>query len=199
MPLHRWLLPVLLLALAAMAGCKSEKSRLEAIYASAGAAGGRSAAMNSLRKQWATGKVTIVEAVGLAHTKLDSPGDAAAVTFAGAVLDTVAMIQGEIEDKTNELFWIQVGTLAGKAAAVAYSSNDIPLSRSLVLGGSDRWNNEAYWREHPAHDALASLILHKSGESKEALDRLRSRPELGAETQAAYDEIEREWRRSRGG
>lgn len=199
MHLHRWLLPVLLLALAMTAGCKSEKSRLEEIYASAGSAGGRGTAMNELRKQWASGKVTIVEAVGLAHTRLDSPGDAGAVAFAGAVLDTVAMIQPEIEDKTNELFWIQVGTLAGKAAAVAYAASDVPLARSLVLGGSNRWDNEAYWREHPAHDALASLVMHKSGESKEALERLRSRPELGAETQAAFDEIEREWRRSRGG
>lgn len=196
----RWLLPAMTVALVAMAGCKSEKSRLEDLYQAAGnASGGRGGVANELRKQWGEGDITIVEAVGLAHTKLDTPGDAASVAFAGAVLDVVGMIMPDIESKTNELFWIQVGTLAGKSAAVAFNGDDIPLARSLVLAGSDRWQTEAYWRQHPDHDAVASLILHKAGESKDALDRLRSRPELTGETQAAFDLIEREWRRSRGG
>lgn len=200
MRLHRWLFPVLLVALAAMTACKSEESRLEEIYATAGSGtGGRAAAGNALRKQSAQGKITIVEAVAFANDKLDSPGDAAAVSFAGAVLDTVEIALPDLESKTNELFWIQIGTLAGKASAVAFTGGDVPLARSLVLAGSDRWQTDAYWHGHPAHDATASLLMHKSGESKEALARLRERPELVEETQAAYDEIEREWRRSRGG
>ncbi len=200
MSVARWLLPLLLVALVGVAGCKSEKARLEALYGTAGSGrGGRTAVGNELRKQWAEKKVTIAEAVSLAHSKLDAPGDAASVVFAGAVLDVIAMIAPDIEDKTNELFWIQAGTLAGKAAGVAVAANDIPLARSLVLAGSERWQTEAYWRQHPDHDAAASIIMHKSGESKDALDRLRSRPELTPETQAAYDLIEKDWRRSRGG
>jgi hypothetical protein len=200
MRLYRWFLPVLAVALAAMTACKSEASRLEEMYTAAGSGtGGRAAAGNSLRKEWAAGKVTMVEALNMAHTKLDSPGDAASIAFAGAVLDTVEIAQPDLESKTNELFWIQIGTLAGKAAAVAFTAGDIPLARSLVLSGSDRWQTDAYWREHESHDALAAIVLHKSGESKVALDRLRSRPELGEETQAAFDQIEREWRKSRGG
>lgn len=196
----RWLVPVLVLAVVALGGCKSEKSRLDALYAAAGTAGsGRSAVANELRKQWAAGNVTAVEAVNLAHTKLDSPGDGASIVFAGAVLDVLSVIQPDIEPKTTELFWIQVGTLAGKSAAVAFKTNDIALARSLVLAGSERWQNEAYWRQHPDHDAVAALILHKSGESKEALERLRSRPDLGPETQQAYDLIEKEWRHAHGG
>jgi len=197
---YRWLLALCLIALTVLGGCKSEKSRLEAVYAAAGSAtGGRAGAANELRKQWGAKKVTMVEAVAMAHTKLDLPGDAASIAFAGAVLDVIEIVLPEIEPQTNELFWIQTGTLAGKAAAVAFNGNDIPLARSLVLAGSDRWQNDAYWLRHPDHDAVASLILHRSGESKEAIGRLRSRPELSEETQAALDVIEKEWRRSRGG
>ncbi len=200
MPVPNWFMPVTLGALVMAAGCKSEESRLEALYAkAAGPGGGRAAIGNELRTQWGSGKVTIAEAVVLANLKLDSPGGNGAVVLAGAVLDTIDIVQPEIEPKTNELFWIQTGTLAGKSAAVALASNDTALARTLVLAGSDRWQTESYWRDHAAHDALASLILHKSGESKEALERLRARPELTDETQAAYDQIEKEWRRSRGG
>ena len=200
MPVPKWMLPLMLGAVVVIAGCKSEKSRLEGLYAKAATPGsGRAAIGNELRSQWAAGKVTIVEAVVMANLKLDSPGGSAAVVLAGAVLDTIEVVQPDIESQTNEFFWIQTGTLAGKGAAVAFAAGDIPLARTLVLAGSDRWQTEAYWREHGAHDALASLVMHRSGESKEALERLRSRPELTAETQAAYDQIEREWRRSRGG
>ena len=193
------LLLVAAVALAFMSGCKSEKSRLEELFAKAGGQGGRGAVANGLRQEWAAKKVRMVEAVSVAHDKLDSPGDAAAVAFAGGVLDVISMAEPDLAKDTTEFFWTRVGTLAGKAAAVAAESGDIALARSLVLSGGTEWDDEAYWRQHPSHDALASMLMHKSGESKAALERLRSRPELTEETQAAYDVIEKEWRRASGG
>jgi hypothetical protein len=195
----RLLFPIFVAALVVLSACKSEKSRLEDLYAASTGAGSRGTVANDLRKQWAEGKVTMVEAVAMAHTKLDSPGDGASVVFAGAVLDVVGMIEPEIDSTTTEMFWIQVGTLAGKAAGVAFSAGDVPLARSMVLSGSERWQNDAYWQRHPTHDAAASVVLHRSGETKEALARLRERPDMASEVQEAYDLIERDWRRANGG
>ncbi|HMN40999.1 MAG TPA: hypothetical protein PKE29_09145 [Phycisphaerales bacterium] len=189
----------LLLMPLALAACSSEKDRLEAIAATAAA--GRSAAATSLRTAFFAKEITANAAIDLAHTKVDrlSPSTystqptANDIAFAGAVLDFIEQTEPDIDAKVlNEFFWIRIGTLAGNAAAAARKAEDLPAARALVLAGPTRWQTEAYWRQHPAHDALASMILFESGESDKALNRLRDRPDLADDVQIVKDTIEKE-------
>ena len=91
----------------------------------------------------------------------------------------------------NEFFWLRIGTLAGNAAAAARKAGDLPTARALVLAKPRRWQTEIYWRQCPAHDALASMILFENGEGSEALRRLNDRPDLADEVQQAKEAIEK--------
>jgi hypothetical protein len=118
------------------------------------------------------------------------------VAFAAAVLDFLEQVEPDLNPKViNDFSWIRVGSLAGNAAAAAQKAGDTAAARSVVLAGPKHWQGEVYWRQCPAHDALASLILFQSGEGEEALNRLRDRPELPEEVQAAKDMIEREMKK----
>lgn len=188
-----------------MPGCKSERGRIQDAY-EATSTGGRVAAADRLRRDWALGRITFREAVNLAHAKLES-GDPLAVAFAGGVLDALLILEPSLRDpdmpqdagRDEALDWPVVGALAGKAGAIAAARDDFVLAESVVLGGTTRWQTEEYWADNDAHDALASTVLHKRGRSQEAIDRLRARERLGEQSQQALDTIEREWRRARGG
>ncbi len=179
--------------------CTSEKDRLEAIAGAA--ATGRAAQAAALRSAFFAREITANGAIDLAYARVDrsSPGapstppTPADIAFAGAVLDFLDQAEPDIDKKViNDFFWIRVGTLAGNAAAAARTAGDLPAARALVLAGPKRWQNDAYWRQCPAHDALASIILFESGEGDEALNRLRDRPDLAEDVQAAKNMIEKE-------
>jgi hypothetical protein len=186
-------------------GCNSERGRIEDAY-EATANGGRAAAANQLRQEWAKGRITFRQAIDLAHTKLEA-GDPLAVGFAGGVLDALLILDDAYRDpdmpsgvgRDEVIDWPVVGALAGKAGAIAAARDEIELAESLILGGTKRWQDDEYWESNDAHDALASTLLHKRGRSQEAVERLRARPRLGEQAQQALDTIEREWRRARGG
>lgn len=186
-------------------GCKGEKGRIVDAYEAAGT-GGRKGAANQLRQDWAMKKITLAEAVNIAHAKLDA-AEPAAMAFAGGVLDTIALTSPKyrtVEESAGEVSigempWPQVGALAAKAARLAADGDDFAMANTLVLAASDLWESDEYWAANDAHDALASIVLHKSGKSQEAIDRLKSRAHLGEKSQEALDTIEREWRKSRGG
>lgn len=181
----------------ALAGCRGPESRLPAIArkaASAAAAPGgapaaRTAAAAELAKAWADG-MRFGEAIDFAYERLDQ--DPGATVFAGAVLDAIATGGDEVGTGGEfEIFWMKVGRLACKAADTAMANNRLAEARSLVLAGSQRWQNDSYWRRYPDHDALAAVILAASGERDVALQRLRSREELESPAREVYEQIQR--------
>ncbi len=198
-PFHTRLLLLLplLFGLFILPGCNNEPANLEATYAAAKTS--RSTATTDLRKAFYAGTITANGAINLAHDRLDKVGDANSIEFAGAVLDFIAQAEPDIDKKVlNEFFWMRIGTLAGNAAAAAEKAGDTPTARALVLAGPKRWQNDIYWRQCPAHDALASMILFKSDEGALALQRLQDRPDLADEVQEAKTAIEEGMRRGRG-
>lgn len=193
-PATRVVAAVLVAAAVSLGGCKSGTKWLEGQYAAAAASpAGVSAA---LRKAFYEKTVTANAAIDLAHDRVEKAGDASSVAFARAVLDFTDQVEPDLEKAgVNEFFWVRLGTLAGSAAAAARKSGDLAGARAVVLAGPSRWRNEAYWRQHPAHDALASLVLHESGESDEALGRLRERGDLAEEVEQAKRKIEEDVKR----
>jgi hypothetical protein len=192
------ILPFLLLP-----ACDSEPATLANIQKTA--ATGRAAAATALRNAFYAKTITANGAINLAHARFDTsttpPASPTAtdITFAGAVLDFLAQCEPDIDKKVlNEFFWMRVGTLAANAAAAAEKAGDTPTARSLVLAGPKRWQTDAYWRQCPSHDALASIILFKSDEGAEALQRLQDRPDLADEVQQAKTMIEQEVRKGHG-
>jgi hypothetical protein len=197
---------VVLLVVASLGACTSEKSRLEA--AAKTAATNRAAAATALRNAFFARQITANGAIDMAYARVDGAMAAAGgtqpartptaadVAFAGAVLDFIAQTEPDIDQKVaNDFFWIRVGTLAGNAAAAAKAMGNTQLAADLVLAGPPRWQNDAYWRQCPAHDALASLLLFETDKGKEALDRLRDRPDLPDEVAQAKAMIEKEMKK----
>lgn len=183
---------VALIGTSLLTGCtEPEPVQLEKIYKTA--ATSSAAAQATIVSKWTAGEITMQGALGLAHDRLDTQRTANSVAFAAAVLGAEAQLEGAMNKKAelNEFFWMRTGTLAADAAAVAWKLGDIPGARAVVLAGPKRWQTEAYWLQNPAHDAMASYILHASGETGEALNRLRGRPDMAEEVQRAVEEIER--------
>lgn len=196
---RRMRLAGLALVLLAVAACSSEASKLENVYLLSQSKG-QAAAAAEMRKAWYAKDITLQAAISLAHDKVEKQKDIAAATFAAAVLQTVAEVEPDIPQKDiNDFFYVRLGTLAANSAAIAWNAQprDLALARKLVLAGPKTWQTDKYWMDHADHDALASYILFENNEGTEALDRLRSRPELLDETAKAYDEIEKEMRRRR--
>lgn len=180
-----------------VSGCESEQSRLEAMAKSASTS--RSQAAIDLRKAFYAKEITAQGALGLAHDRVEKPGDMASVDFAGAVLDMLDQISPDVEKAgVNEFYWTRVGTLAGNAAAAAKKLGDNAKARGVVLAGPKRWQNEAYWRQHPDHDVLASAIMFEAGEGKEAVQRLRERAELTEDQTKVVEKMEKDLRRGLG-
>lgn len=167
---------------------ETEPQRLERLYALASTNPG--AAQASLVTQWKAEQITMQGALGLAHDRVEQVADAGSVAFAGVVLGAIDELEGPIAQREiNEFFWMRTGTLAANAAAAAYNGGSVPAARSLVLAGPDRWKTDDYWNRHPAHDALASYLLHLSGESQVAITRLRDRPDPAPEVLKAMEDI----------
>lgn len=185
-----WLFGLVVLA-ALLGGCgPSKQERLEAIYTLA--LGNPAAAQAELVKQWHAQTLKLDDAMNLGHERLEKnirggPEFALAVLGAARELEAAAVKAG-----VNEFYWFRLGTLAGSAAAAAFNAGDLTTAREVVLAGPTRWQGENYWRLHPDHDALASLIMHRAGESREALYRLRSRGEPDEQLTAMIARIEAE-------
>jgi hypothetical protein len=187
----RWLAVLLgvVLSVAVLPGCESEADRLERIYVEA-TAKGRASASATLVKEWRAKKVTLNEAINLAYSRSETRQDSRSCQFAGAVLDAIETLDDELPHETlNALFWYRVGGLASQSAGVAFTLGDDEMARSLVLGASERWQNDIYWIRHPAHDALTSYIMLAVGEEKEAVRRLESRAGNTVEVDEALEDI----------
>jgi hypothetical protein len=195
-PPRRLIVAAALVLLSVVAGCKGPESRLPAIAAQAKAAvaapganvgAARAAAASALLAEWKNG-LSFGDAINLASDMLDN--DPTATVFAGGVLDAIEQggervgLGGEFE-----IFWMKVGRLACKAGDVAMASNRLAEARALVLAGSQRWQNDSYWRRYPDHDALAAIVLAANGERDLALQRLRSREDLESPAKEIYDQI----------
>jgi hypothetical protein len=187
--LRRVVCAAALAACVIVGGCESKARRVTAYYSQAQV--GRGAAAAAMAADWRAQRIKLDDCLDLAFRHIDEDSDAAAGNFAGAVLDFAQLIEAELPQSSDmELFWSRLGGLAAASAEQAYMRQDIPAARSLVLAGPQRWQNEAYWRLHPNHDALAAYVLYSSGEGAEALRRLRSRADLDEVQQKAYDDIQ---------
>ena len=180
-----------------LSGCNKEPVALQAAFTTAKTS--RVSAATELRTDFYAKTITPNGAINLAHDKLDKVGDANSIEFAGAVLDFIDQCEPDINKQVlNEFFWLRIGTLAGNAAAAARKAGDLPTARALVLAKPRRWQTDIYWRQCPAHDALASMILFESGEGPLALQRLNERPDLPEEVQQAKEAIEQGIKKERG-
>lgn len=188
---------MLVVVVLVMAGCASEADRLETLAKAASQ--NRTTAATAMRKAFYAKEITAQGALGLAHERVEKVGDVAAVDLAGAVLDMLDQISPDVEKAgVNEFYWVRVGTLAGNAGAAAMKLGDMPRARSVVLAGPGRWQNEAYWRQHPDHDILASAIMFESGEGAAAVQRLRDRAELTEDQARVLEKMEKDLRRGLG-
>lgn len=107
------------------------------------------------------------------------PASADATACAGAVLDACTLLNAKLpRHDDTQIFWMRVGRLAFRAAEEAHAAGRLQESTTLVFAGPDRWQGEGYWYMYPDHDALAAVILAKSGRRNEALARLQNRVEL---------------------
>lgn len=181
-----------------LGGCRDEKASLEKTYVAA-PSGAPGAAAASLRTAFFAEEITANGAINLAHERLEKAGDAPSVVFAAAVLDFLAQVEPDINKKViNDFFWMRVGTLAANAAAAARKADDREAAYAVVLAGPKGWKTENYWLQHPAHDALASVILFEANEGDAALARLRDRANLDDQVVQAKEFIESEMRKGRG-
>lgn len=199
--LHRGLLVALLaVVVLAQVGCKPRQSALDTAFVTAGAGapgagGGRGAAGNELVAAIDSKAITFDEALAFANTKLDEVGkgtanSAAATAFAGAVLDVAARIEDRFPHQGEfELFWINVGRLAFRAAEEAHANERIQEGMTLVFAGPQRWQNQAYWERYSDHDGLAAILLAKSGQVPAAIERLQSRADLRGVALDVYEAL----------
>lgn len=179
----------LFLLLPLLGGCQTEEDRLQAIAAQAKTAG-RAAASTALTQAWQDGRVTFDGALTYAHGRLEAGEDV--TEFAGAVLDTASANAREFQSGDEfEIFWMRVGRLAFAASLRAYEAGRLEEARSLVLAGPPRWQRESYWLRYPDHDALAAVILARTGDRTEAVQRLRSRSILTGDAEEALAVIQR--------
>jgi hypothetical protein len=189
----RTLLAAGLAAAVLLAACgPTEEQRVESAYALA--ATNPAAARTEIVKQWNAGELKLDPCIHLAHQRLDERHPSAPA-FALSVLNAAQDLESAAEKAgVTEFYWFRLGTLAGAAAANAYNAGDIAGARELVLAGPRRWQGENYWRLHPDHDALASWILHQSGETQQALARLRERGEPDEQVAAMMQRIQADQR-----
>jgi len=170
----------------------TEQQRVESIYTLAST--NPAAAQAEIVKQWNAHTIKLDTCINLGHDRLER-GQAGGPPFALAVLGAAKDLESAADKAgVTEFYWFRLGTLAGAGAAAAFSQGDLNTARALVLAGPRRWQGENYWRMHPDHDALASWIMHKSGESAEAIARLRERAEPDEQVTAMIQRIQAEQR-----
>ena len=170
-----------------LASCDRPSDRIKATAAlAASPTGGRAAAAAQFTTLLAAGKVTTDrmidtawDAVDAASAKDDAKASADATVFAGAVLDAIAARESFLfTGGEYEFFWMKVGGLAYKAAEEAHAKGRVAEAATLVFAGGQRWQHDAYWNRQSHHDAVAALILFKTGQRSEAIQRLQSRADL---------------------
>lgn len=170
-----------------LAGCDTKESMLARV-ANASVHAGRQTTLDDLRLLVDRGIVTLEAAMNDASARLEAGQDA--VAYAGAVLDLYDERQGDLpKGQEYELFWFRMGQLAYAGASRASELGRVPEARSIVLAGPSRWQNGAYWRRYPNHDALASLLMAATGEHREALRRLANRDVESPEILQAREDI----------
>lgn len=99
-----------------------------------------------------------------------------AVSYAGAILDLYIEYEDRLPKQQEfELFWRRVGQLAYAAAFRAAELGRFAEAFELSRSGPSRWQNGAYWRSYPNHDALVSMLMAANGDPTGALARLSSR------------------------
>lgn len=198
MPAHRTLVTLSIAFLLAVTGCSDPAAELNAAVATTiSPTGGRAAAAQEMAAKIRAGTLKLSLAMERANTMLDEVAagktkSADATAFAGAVLDTATMIEDLLPTQGEmELFWINVGRLAFRAAEESHAADRIPEAMTLVFAGPQRWQNQAYWERYSDHDGLAAIILAKNGQVAVALERLRSRAELRGVALEVYELLTR--------
>lgn len=183
-----------LLGAAAIPGCNRSDAHLRPVYAAAGnPAQGRGAAAQSLAALIIGGRVTIADAIDDAVSRLDAAmeagrGTTAETAYAGAVLDAAVLAEDSLPQGGEfELMWMKLGRLAFLAAEEAHAQDRVPEAMTLVMAGPLRWQTEAYWLRYTDHDALASVVLAKSGRVAEATMRLQGRPVLEGQALVVFE------------
>lgn len=192
----RWWLGLLgLLAAVLIAGCGGAAGTLEPIYTQA--AGNRVGAAVALRQGYFAKSFTPAAVVDMALARMESPGDNNAMQFAGAVLDFLDQVEPDLSGQpgVDDAFWKKVGQLACRATDKAFTLDDMPQAKTLALAGTTHWQTEEFWKEHPAQDARASMILFRCNEGDAALARLKDRTERDEEVEKTYRYIEKEMRK----
>lgn len=191
---------ILVAACAIGAGCENSTDRLAALAARASSpAGGRGAVGPQLAQMIKAGQITYDEALNAAFESVEAAAadttgtaSAASTAFAGSVLDAISINKdGMLTGVEFELFWMRVGGLAFKAGEEAASKGRLAEARTLVLAGSDRWQNEFYWTRRPDHDALTSAVMASVGERSEARQRLENRSDLQSPASEVLDTLRR--------
>ena len=181
------------LVLVAAPSCSRLRSPLEAaVTTAASPTGGRAAAATELVTAWRAKQATFDDALELASRHLDSAASgtpisgrstptlsADATAFAGAVLDAMITVRGELPKNIDlTIFWMKVGRVAFDAAEEAHAAGRLAEAATLFEAGPRDWQNDTYWHLYPDHDALAAVIIAQSGRPMDAMRRLESRVEL---------------------
>jgi len=187
-------------------GCSRNDPVAAAATLAASPAGGRAAAATQIANAWTAGDLKLDAAIDFAFAQCEAardqtvfvptgkvPASADATAFAGAVLDATQTLETQLPqlDEKGVIFWMRVGGLAFIAAEEAHAAGRLQESRTLVLAGAQRWQTEGYWFQHSAHDALAAVILARSGERDEALRRLDSRAQLDGQAAEVHEMLKR--------
>lgn len=192
LPYFLLLANLLAVALVLTACGPTEQQRVESIYVLAST--NPAAAQAEIVKQWNAQTIKLDTCINLGHERLER-GQPGGPAFALAMLGAAKDLESAADKAgVTEFYWFRLGTLAGAGAAVAFNQGDLASARALVLAGPRRWQGENYWRMHPDHDAMASWIMHKSGESTEALARLRERAEPDDQVVKMIERIQAERR-----
>ncbi|MCE7972959.1 MAG: hypothetical protein DYG92_01350 [Leptolyngbya sp. PLA1] len=196
-----------MVCVAALCGC-AEREPAALAHAAATAvapSGGPAAATAELTADFNSKRITVGGAIDHAVAMLESaatgtpmPGQTSpvasvdATVFAAAVLDFCGAVEPQLP-KADEfyLIWMKMGRLAFRAAEEAHAAGRLNESAGLVFRGPKRWQNEGYWYQYPDHDALAAVILARTGNRAEAIHRLQSRIELRGPAQEVYEMLMR--------
>lgn len=200
-------LAVVAACVAALAGCADREPAALAHAAATAVApgGGPAAATAELTADFNAKRITVGGAIDHAAAMLESAASGTpmlgettpvasvdATVFAAAVLDFCGAVEPQLP-KADEFYlvWIRMGRLAFRAAEEAHAAGRLNESAALVFRGPKRWQNEGYWYQYPDHDALAAVILARTGNRAEAIHRLQSRIELRGPAQEVYDMLMR--------
>jgi len=200
--LHPRLVPRLLLGLALLApalvvnGCKDKRSELARIGAIAVApTGGRGPAAAEIQTAVRAKAYLLADAIDRATAMLDGVAagkftSANATAFTGATLDAAALLDDLLPHGGEfELFWMNLGRLAFRSAEEAHAAGRVPEAMTLVFAGPQRWQNDAYWERFSDHDGLAAVLLAKSGQPQQAIERLQRRVELRGVALEVYNTL----------